>query len=129
MSYSDGISIQYDLAAVDFTGGANEDLSVGFGPKGLTGRVKSISAIPTTGITVAASSVDVGVPSGDLDAYASGAIPIAAIGEVVGANDLGGDLVAGVLGNRIPADTAFAISNAGGSTAGVANVRVVIEWS
>lgn len=129
MSYSDGINIQYDLAAVDFTGAAAEDLSLGFGPVGLTGRVKSVSAIVTTGITVAASTVDVGVPSGDLDGYASAAIPIAAIGEVVGANDLGDTITDGVLLNRIPADTPFAISNGGGSTAGVANVRVVIEWS
>jgi hypothetical protein len=129
MSYSDGIDITYDLTAVDFTGGANEDLAVGHGPKGLTGRVKAITCIPTTGITVAASTIDVGVPSGDADGYATVAADIAAIGVIVGGTDLNNDITAGVLGNLIPADTAFAIGNGGGSTAGVGNVQVVIEWS
>lgn len=128
MSYSDGIDITYQLAAVDFTGAANEDSEVA-GPPGLTGRVKAIGCLVTTGVTVAASSVDVGISGGDLDAYASVAIPIAAADEVVGGTDLNNDITDGVLGNRLPADTPFTISNGGGATAGVGDVSVTVEWS
>jgi hypothetical protein len=129
MSYSDGIDITYDLAAVDFTGAAATDNAVAIGPKGLTGRVKAITCLVTTGITVAASTVDVGIVGGDLDAYASAAMAITAANGVIGGTDLTGGITDGVSGNRLPADTKFAISNGGGSTAGVGNVQVVVEWS
>ena len=128
MSYSDGINITYEVTGMDFTAGAAEDL-VAHGPPRLTGRVKSIALRVTTGITVAASTIDVGVPSGDADAYATVAAPIAAAEEIHGGTDLNNDITEGVSGNRIPADTTFAIGNGGGSTAGVGNVLVTIEWS
>lgn len=129
MSYSNGIMTTHVSAASDFIGAAVEDSVVEHGPKGLTGRVKSITGRVTTGITVAASTYQVGVPGGDLDAYASAVMPIAAIGEIIGGTDLGGEITDGVLGNVIPADTLFSIGNSGGSTAGVATVTIVIEWS
>lgn len=128
MSYSDGIDITYQLGAVDFTGAAAED-GVFAGPPGLTGRVKAISLLVTTGITVAASTIDVGISGGDLDAYASVAAPIAAADEVHGGTDLSNDITEGASGNRLPADTPFAISNGGGATAGVGDVAVTVEWS
>ena len=129
MSYSDGIDITYDLTGVDFTGAAATDNAVAHGPKGLTGRVKAITCLVTTGITVAASSINIGIVGGDLDAYATVAMPITAANGVIGGTDLGGTITAGVSGNLLPADTKFAISNGGGSTAGVGNVQVVVEWS
>jgi hypothetical protein len=123
MSYSNGIQTSHTIVGMDFTGAAAEDLVLA-GPKGLTGRVTSIVALVTTDVTVAASSINVGISGGDLDAYATAPVAIAAADAVTG-----NVVAAGASGNRIPADTKFAISNGGGSTAGVGNVTVTIEWS
>jgi len=127
MSYSNGIQTSHEVIGMDLTGSAAED-KVLSGPAGKTGRVTGISFLTTTGVTVTASKVQVGVSGGDLDAYAYSTVPIQAIGAV--SNDVvDGEIIDGEGGNRIPADTKFAISNAGGSTAGVGNAVVSIEWS
>jgi hypothetical protein len=123
MSYSNGIQITYTDVGMDFVGAAAEDL-VFAGPKGMTGRVTGMSVLVTTGVTVAASKLQVGISGGDLDAYAYATVAITAADGVTG-----NVIVDGASGNRIPADTKFAIGNAGGSTAGVGNATVTIEWS
>ncbi len=122
MSYSNGIQTTHVVAGMDFTGAAAEDV-VAAGPAGMTGRVTSISTLVTTGVTVAASQVQVGISGGDLDAYAYSAVPISS------ADAVHNTVVDGASGNRIPADTKFAVGNAGGSTAGAGTVVVTIEWS
>jgi len=123
MSYSNGIQATYVISGMDFTGAAAEDLVLA-GPKGMTGRVTGMSVLLTTGVTVAASTIDVGISGGDLDAYATAAVAIASADAVTG-----NVVTDGASGNRIPADTKFAISNGGGSTAGVGNAVVTVEWS
>lgn len=122
MSYSNGIQQTVEVVGMDLTGAAAED-KVLAGPAGKTGRVTGISFLTTTGVTVAASQVQVGISGGDLDAYAYSAVPIQA------ADAVSNTVVDGASGNKIPADTKFAIGNAGGSTAGVGNAVVTIEWS
>lgn len=123
MSYSEPVHISYPVAAMDFVGAAAED-GIFAGPKGLTGRVVGMSVLVTTGVTVTPSALQVGISGGDLDAYASAPVAIASADAVTG------NVIAdGVLGNKIPADTKFAIGNAGGSTAGVGSAVVTIAWS
>ena len=123
MGYSNGLQTTHTVSGMNFVSGAAEDLVLA-GPKGLTGRVTSMSVLVTTGVTNAPSAIQVGVSGGDLDAYATAPVAIAA------ANAVTGNVVsAGVLGNKIPADTKFAIGNAGGSSAGVGSAVVTIEWS
>jgi hypothetical protein len=106
---------------VDFTSTAANDLQI-CGPKGKVGRVVEISAMLTTAVTVAASTVLVGTAS-DTDAYASLTVPIQAINTtVVGADIYTDD------DNLIPANSRVVIGNGGGSTAGVGTVTVIIAW-
>ena len=121
MNYDEPIYVTYEIVGMDFTAGANEDL-VATGPAGKQGRLISMSYILTTGVTVAASTIDVGDGT-DVDAFGTMAVAIAAT-DSVGATftDNTSDT------NLIPADTKFAIGNGGGSTAGVGNAFVVIAW-
>jgi hypothetical protein len=123
MSYGNGIQSSHTLAAASLVGAATVALAGLVGPKGMDGRVSHISAHLTTGVTVAASKIQVGTTA-DPDGYAYLAVPVQAINTTV----LGGT-VNGALGNRIPADTPFEIGDAGGATAGVASYTVYIEWA
>lgn len=123
MSYSNGIQSSHTFAAASLVGAATVALAGLVGPRGKSGRVSHISAHITTGVTVAASQIQVGTTA-DPDGYALLAVPVQAINTTVD-----GDAVAGALGNLIPADTPFAIGDAGGSTAGVVSYTVYIEWA
>lgn len=120
MSYSNGTKQCLNYSA-DLTGAAAVDFKLASPLPGQTGRLVSISAVYTTGVTVAASSIRVGT-SGDPDAYGSLACAIAATDTVVNAMTRG-------VTDRIPADSVVEVSNAGGATAGVAAVTIEIEWA
>lgn len=123
MSYANGIQSSHTVIGMDLTGGANVDIADLVGPDEMDGRVSAISAFITTAITVAASTIDVGTTA-DPDGYAFLAAPVQVIDTVIAAK-----AVDGALGNRIPAGTPFEIGNSGGSTAGIVNVTVFMEWS
>lgn len=119
--YDNALRRTYQLSAVDFTAGANVDLTA-VGPKGKQGRVVAVDYLLTTGVTVAASSITVG-PTGSPTVTV--AVPIAAVDSVGGADSTDSALKGQTL---LAADTAFEIGNAGGSTAGVGDVNVTIDW-
>lgn len=121
MSYSDPVRVTYTQKGVDFTGSAATDLKVA-GPSGMVGRVVSVSVGITTAVTVAASTVLVGTVA-DTDAYASLAVPVKAINTTANNPTIYTDD-----DNLIPADSLVVIGNGGGSTAGVGDVSVVIDW-
>ncbi len=122
-NYDNPIHITYTFTGVDLTGAAADDGEF-VGPAGLVGRVVAMMSVVTTGVTVAASTVDVGTGSAaDPDLYASHAVPISVDGAVANAfTDNSSD------SNLIPADTIFMIGNGGGSTAGIVDAQVTIAW-
>lgn len=124
------LSRTYGPITADLTGAANVDARIQ-GPAGKVGRVRGIEYHLSTGVTVAASSITVGANAAV--APASCAVPIAAIntGGAMTAAELaaaGAAAVAGVNDVELPADTIIEIGNAGGSTAGVGEVYVTIDW-
>ena len=120
MNYDEPLHITYQLTAASVT--SNASLLKVSGPKGLVGRVASISTVVTTGVTVAASLVEVGTVA-DEDAYATASIPISSADAV--ANTVVDNVTDG---NEIPADSVVRIGTDGGATAGAANIFVTIAW-
>jgi hypothetical protein len=118
--YDKPIEITYPINAGSVT--ADADLLTVSGPNGLKGKITAVSTVVTTGVTVAASTVEVGT-SGDNDAYASLVIPVSSAGAVannvtINTND----------DNLIAADSAVVIGSGGGATAGACNIFVTIAW-
>jgi len=92
------------------------------GPAGMKGRVESVTCVVTTGVTVAASDINVGTTS-DADAYATLEVPVSAADAL--AND---PTILTDDDNLIPADTVVVVSTDGAATAGAGSVTVVIAW-
>lgn len=92
------------------------------GPRGLTGVLRSIAAVNTTGVTVAASSVIVGI-TGTLAKFGTLPVPISAINAGTNAATL-----TAADTNLIAANSVVIISSGGGATAGAADITVVIDW-
>lgn len=119
--YANPIYTTHSLAAVSFTGAAGAKMNVS-GPAGKVGRIVGLSVNLTTATTVAASGLKVGTIADD-DAYATLAVPIAAINTVLtGMVDLQSDT------NLIPADSGVVVTGNGGSTAGAGTVTLIIAW-
>lgn len=91
------------------------------GPKGKSGRVDSITALVTTGVTVAPSVVSVNTID---DAVAAGSLTV----PVGAADTFANDAVTSKDDTLLPADTPFTIDVDGGATAGAANLVVIIAW-
>jgi predicted RecA/RadA family phage recombinase len=107
-----------NAAALDTAG---EILNVA-GPDGYVGRVVDIAVNVTTGVTVAASNLQLG-SAGDADAYATLEVPItAADGVVNGATVLTTD------DNVIPDGGPVVLTCGGEATAGDGTVTVFIAW-
>ena len=120
ITYDQPLRLTYMILAASLASTA--DLLKIAGPKGREGRLQSISTVLTTGVTSAATDVDVGDGSTG-DKYGSLVVPIASTDAI--ANDptiLTGDDV------PIPADSLVVISTDGAAAAGAANIVVVIDW-
>jgi hypothetical protein len=101
------------------------------GPAGKVGRVRGIEYMTTTGITVAASLVTVGV-NGAV-APASISIPVTAInlGGAMSDDEVkaaGAEEVAGTNDVELTADTTIEVASDGGSTAGAADLIIKVDW-
>ena len=120
--YASPLVMTYPVPAVNLVGAAAIDLRIG-GPEGMVGRVVAVTAAISTAVTVAASTVTIGIV-GTVDTYATLPVPIQAANTVANANlvNLCTDA------NLIPADSIVHVGNSGGSTAGVADVYVTIAW-
>ena len=92
------------------------------GPKGLQGRLESIVAVNTAGVTVAASAIEIGDGT-TTDLYGSLSVPVSAVNLVANTT-----VVSTIDGALIPADSRVVISTDGGATAGDANLFVTIAW-
>lgn len=119
-NYDDALEISYTFTS-DFVGGAAVDGRI-IGPAGKTGRVRSITTVLTTGVTVAASSVEVDTAAG-VAVPAALTVPIAAVNSGHSATK-----AAIEASSELPADTVVQVNNGGGSTAGVGETTVVIGW-
>ena len=118
MSYSNGISALYRFPAATLTSAA----VVGRieGPDGAEGRLISVTTVVTTGVTVAAASVEIGL-TGDTDQFGSVSVPISSAGARTSAFTRGTD-------NRIDVGDEVEVYTDGGATAGAADICVLIEW-
>lgn len=98
------------------------------GPSGKQGRLIDIGCVVTTGVTVAANTIDVGLTA-DVDAFGTLTVPISAANAVSNGmvrTDTDGD---GVYDDvDIPADTVVEVSTNGECTAGAGDVLVMIDW-
>lgn len=88
------------------------------GPAGKTGKVVDVGYVITTGTTVAATLVSIGI-TGTLGKFATNSVPIASADAV-------GSGVTHVA--NIDADAAVLVSSDGGCTAGAADLLVMIDW-
>ena len=119
MSYGNpSTSTTYRFPAVSVIAGATLGKLVG--PAGKQGRLLDIAYVVTTGVTVAASNLIVGV-AGDTDAFGTKAVPVSA------ADSVGNGITRGVT-EIIPADTAVYVGSAGGATAGAVDALITINW-
>ena len=119
-TYDNPLRMVYQIDAATVSSAA--DLLKVAGPKGMEGRLVAITTVVTTGVTVAASDIDVGDGTTG-DKFGTLVLPISAADAV--ANDptiLTSDDV------TIPADSLVVISTDGAATAGAVNVSVVIDW-
>jgi hypothetical protein len=93
------------------------------GPKGKVGRVANVSYVLTTAATVADSVLTVG-PNG---AATPVSLTVPFTGSAIGANDAttSADLYGQV---ELAADTVVEVASDGGSTAGVGNIVVTVDW-
>jgi len=118
-TYDQPTVISYELNAASLASAA--ELRTLVGPAGKTGRVTSISALVTTGVTGAPATVSVNTLN---DAIQAGSLEV----PVGAADTFANASVNGTDDTLIPADTAFTIDCDGGATAGAANLVVAIAW-
>ncbi|MGR9117429.1 MAG: hypothetical protein ACU85E_16900 [Gammaproteobacteria bacterium] len=88
------------------------------GPSGKKGRVTDLAYVVTTGVTVAAAAITVGI-TGDTDKFFTQSVPVASANAVGN----GGTYVA-----EVDADTAVLVTSDGGCTAGAADLLVTVDW-
>lgn len=120
ITYDQPLRISYQLNAASVASAA--DLLKVAGPKGREGRLQAIMTVVTTGVTTAATDIDVGDGTTG-DKYGTLVIPVSAADAI--ANDptiLTGDAI------PIPADSLVVISTDGAAAAGAVNLTVVIDW-
>ncbi len=105
------------------------------GPAGKKGRVRGIEFMVTTGVTVAAALITVGVNGAVLPASIS--IPVTAVNlgggqsaaEIKAAGaDQPQDGTTGVNDVELTADTTIEVASDGGSTAGAVDLIVKVDW-
>lgn len=120
MTYDDPIYTTHNVNAATLSTAA--ELIQLAGPYGKRGRVSSVTCVVTTGVTVAANTVQVGSVS-DGDAYATLTVPISAADSV--ANN---PVILTDDDNLIPANSAVVVATGGEATAGAGSVTVVIAW-
>jgi len=118
MSYENPEVINYRFPAATLSAAAVIGRLIS--PAGKTGRVLDVTTIVTTGVTVAATTVQVGLTA-DPDAYSTLTVPISSAN--AGANG-----ALSVDQHEIPADTVVDVYAGGECTAGAADVNVAIAW-
>lgn len=121
MSYANPLTVGYRVKAADLTSAGLIDRIVG--PKGMRGVVAGIQSVVTTGVTGSGSSISVSSDVGGevITPYAELKIPVSS------ANAVGNDYTPGP-DHEIAADEVVDISSSGQSTAGAADVTVIINW-
>lgn len=93
------------------------------GPKGKEGRIQAAMVIVTTGVTVAATNVEVGPAGGTENANLEMAVPISAANAGHAATKA--EIEAGA---KLDADTVHEVSTDGAATAGAGDVYIVVGW-
>ena len=119
MSYSNPTSCTYRFPAATLSSAAIVGRIVG--PAGMTGRLVDVASVVTTGVTVAAVTVDVGT-TGAVASAGTATIGISSANAV----DNGAVLVEE---HVLAADTVVEVSANGECTAGAADLLVTIDWA
>lgn len=128
MSYSNGIMMTYKFAAFAGLSAAGQSSEKIAGPAGATGRLVSMVAVVTTGVTVAAGVATLRNNVTTTELYGSLTVPVLAA-ELSAADLVINDLEAGGTDTaRIPADAQLELDGDGGATAGAADIYVTILW-
>jgi hypothetical protein len=128
MSYSNGIMMTYKFAAFAGLSAAGQSSEKIAGPAGATGRLVSMVAVVTTGVTVAAGTATLRNNVTTTELYGSLTVPVLAA-ELSAADLVINDLEAGGTDTaRIPADAQLELDGDGGATAGAADIYVTILW-
>lgn len=128
MSYSNGIPMTYKFAAFAGLSAAGQSSEKIAGPAGATGRLVSMVAVVTTGVTVAAGKATLRNNVTTTELYGSLTVPVLAA-ELSAADLVINDLEAGGTDTaRIPADAQLELDGDGGATAGAADIYVTILW-
>ena len=120
MAYDNPIRMTYEFLA-NAAISSEADIGKISGPYGKVGKIREVTTVVTTGVTVAAGLISFGDGS-DEDAYGIHTVPVSSAGAV--ANNV---FVAGVT-DEIPANEAVTIHGGGESTAGAVNLFVVVDW-
>lgn len=127
MSYSNGVQITYQVLASAIVSSAGQAGNFS-GPAGMTGRLVSMTSVVTTGVTVAAASVELR-DQGATETYGTLAVAVSAAGDVNNALTIDDASDSPTDNNRIPADTSLELNGDGAATAGACDFYVTIEWS
>lgn len=118
MSYSNPQTMLYRFPAATISAAAVVGRIIG--PSGKEGRLVDIGFVTTTGVTVAAGTIDVGLTA-DVDAFGTLTVPVQAANAVTNGMVRGTD-------EDIPADTVIEVSANGECTAGAGDILVAIDW-
>lgn len=128
MSYSNGTPMTYKFAAFAGLSAAGQSSEKIAGPAGATGRLISMVAVVTTGVTVAAGKATLRNNVTTTELYGSLTVPVLAA-ELSAGDLVIDDLEAGGTDTaRIPADAQLELDGDGGATAGAADIYVTILW-
>ncbi len=126
--YDNALQTQHDAAAADLSS-AGTILTFG-GPAGRYGRILDVTLDVTTALTVADTLIDIGESGGDVDAQLEDWL-LEFTGSAIGdrlAPNRDNTVVALDEGVDINPDVDTIVQTDGGSTAGAADVRVLVAW-
>jgi len=118
MSYENPLTAVYRFPAATVSSAAVVGRIVG--PLGKRGRVVGVGSVVTTNVTAAAANINIGSAT-DADAYGTSAIPISSANAVANA-------FTPVYNHEIPANEVVNVAAGGESTAGAADLLVMVDW-
>lgn len=118
--FDQSTEVLYEMPAASLVGGAATFRRIQ-GPPGSRGQIKWIQTTVTTGVTVAAVDVLIGISS-DTDKFMTFEIPISSVNATLVSSDAQSGTT------YVDEDTTILIGTDGTATAGAADINVCIAW-
>lgn len=125
MNYDEPIHSTYTIIAATIS--ANATLLTIIGPVGKQGNLIGIGSVVTTGVTDAASTIEIGDGSTD-DLYGSLSIPVSSAGAAVNNATLSTNTLTQNSANLIAENSKVLVKAVGGATVGASDLFVMIDW-